>query len=228
MAPGKPILSIQELRASAGTKPALAAPLEIAGGDRVALIGRSGTGKSLFLRAIAGLDPVNAAEISLEGKPASAFPQPQWRARVSYLSPAPAFWGKALRQDFERAAALGIHAGQAPALEEAEKLLAKLDAPGLLSLDPATLSSGERQRATLARLLWLSPQILLLDEPTSAMDARTRHLAEEMLMHWCAFPEKHRAIFWITHDTAQARNFCNRYLLVEESKVLQITKEELP
>ena len=130
--------------------------VDIAAGEFVALIGRSGTGKSTLLRALAGLDRRVSGSLDVRGTVSIAFQEPR-------LVP----WKK-VRDNIS----LGLRAPSASqvaaaALEEVG-LAARADAW------PLTLSGGEAQRASLARALVREPSLLLLDEPFSALDALTR------------------------------------------------------
>lgn len=130
--------------------------LSLAAGACCAVTGASGAGKSLFLRAIADLDPAEG-QVSWRGRDRGAVPAPVWRRMVGYLPAEPGWW----------AATPAEHFAEPPAPADLDRL--HLDA-GLLDAPVTRLSTGERQRLALLRLLANGPEVLLLDEPTAALD----------------------------------------------------------
>lgn len=186
------------------TRPGLSpVDLELAGGECVAVLGPSGGGKTLLLRAIADLDP-NEGELRLDGESRAGMSGPEWRGRVSYLSSEPGWWAERI----------GAHFADA---EAAMPLLAGLGL-GAEALDwtVARASTGERQRLALARTLARTPEVLLLDEPSSGLDPAATEMVETMLRERLAAGV---AILIATHDPAQAGRLARRRLIVEAGKV---------
>ena len=149
---------------------ALAGPfdLSVAASECVAITGPSGSGKSLFLRMIADLDP-SEGEVWLDGQERSAFPAPEWR-RQSRL--------QRRRTGLVERATWSTHfPGPAASAARALAPLLGLGAD-LLEGSVARLSTGERQRLALIRALALASPVLLLDEPTGALDERAAALVE--------------------------------------------------
>lgn len=143
--------------------------LDVAGGEVVALIGPNGSGKSTFLRVAAGLIRPEHGSVTLDGQPVTA---PDPRIGLVFQEPRLLPW---------RSVAANVTyplelAGWAPMRRAArlEELLDLVGLAGAEALRPVQLSGGMRQRAALARALALSPEVLLLDEPFSALDALTR------------------------------------------------------
>jgi len=171
-------------------------------GETVTLSGPSGSGKSMLLRAIADLDPHNGTAW-LGETAADEMPAPQWRRKVGYL-PAESSWWE------ER---VGLHFAEAP----------KLDALGLaetiLHSPVAHLSSGERQRLAVLRMLQQQPQILLLDEPTANLDPHHTQLVEEWILKY----QQHSGapILWVTHDPEQRQRVGMRHFEINDKKVIQ-------
>ncbi|MBI3444430.1 MAG: ATP-binding cassette domain-containing protein [Magnetospirillum sp.] len=182
------------------TRPGLnPAFLHLAAGECVAVSGPSGAGKTLLLRAIADLDP-NEGRVSLDGALRESFSGPAWRCQVTYMAAEPGWWAETVAQHFRHwpglsgmASRLGLQAevGAAPV---------------------ARLSTGERQRLALLRALEGEPKVLLLDEPTAALDAVACHGVEALLSQALG---NGVAILLVSHDRAQADRLAGRHLLVE-------------
>ncbi|MDP6352498.1 MAG: ATP-binding cassette domain-containing protein [Alphaproteobacteria bacterium] len=132
--------------------------LELDRGSCLLVRGVSGAGKTLLLRAIADLDP-NEGAVSLDGADRSAMPAPLWRRQVSYVSAEPAWWVDDVASHMSDLAAA---TAMVPRLGLETAILAQPVAP---------LSTGERQRLALVRVLIGAPRVLLLDEPTSGLDS---------------------------------------------------------
>lgn len=169
-----------------GLRSRLAGPFDLTlePGTCVGVTGPSGAGKSLLLRMVADLDP-HEGEAWLDGIACSAMPAASWRRRVMYVPAEPGWWDESVAPHFpDRAAA------QALAARFALK-------PGLLEGTVRLLSTGERQRLALVRALLAEPAVLLLDEPTGALDAASSALVEDELRARLAAG---MALLLVTHD----------------------------
>ncbi|WP_018658039.1 ABC transporter ATP-binding protein [Actinomadura flavalba] len=171
-------------------------------GEFVALLGRSGSGKSTLLRALAGLDPAPAGErdgIAVDGTVAVAFQEPR-------LLP----W-KRVRANV----ALGLRTPDPGAA--ADGALTEVGLIDRAGAWPLTLSGGEAQRASLARALVRRPDLLLLDEPFSALDALTRITMHRLVLDlW----ERHRpGILLVTHDVDEALLLADRVLVLDGGRI---------
>jgi phosphate-transporting ATPase len=175
----------------------------LAVGECIAVRGPSGAGKTLLLRAIADLDP-NQGLVSLEGRDRSVIPGPEGRRMVGYVPAEPGWW----------ADTVGEHFGDWSA---AAAVLTNLGFPEEAKSWPiARLSTGERLRLALVRALIIGPKVLLLDEPTAALDAASVAAVESLIV---ARIRAGLAALWVTHDPGQARRIARRQLLVEAGSV---------
>lgn len=179
-------LSLRRLRS------ALAGPfdLELAPGACVAINGPSGSGKSLFLRMIADLDP-NEGEVLLDGKPRAAMSAPDWRRQVPYVAAESGWWADT---PAEHMAADRLDAARGLA----ERLGVRADA---MADEVRRLSTGERQRLAIIRALVLDPPALLLDEPTGPLDPQSVQAVEQLLGERLG---QGVTILLVSHDPAQA------------------------
>lgn len=177
--------------------------LDLADGECVSLRGPSGAGKTILLRAIADLDP-NDGTVSLDGVDRETIPAPRWRRNVCYMPAEPGWWADTAADHFEdRAAASG--------------LLPELGLPAdVLDRPLSRLSTGERQRLALARMLQFSPRVLLLDEPTSGLDPDTTARVEALLRKETG---RGAAVLLVTHARDQAARMARRHFSVDGGRV---------
>lgn len=170
-------------------------------GEIVVLAGPSGSGKSLFLRGIADLDPIDAGEVRLAGRERASFAPREWRARVLYVHPSGVRLPGTVGDNLEAIRRLGVRA-RAGAADDGEPVLV---------LDPEQpadrLSSGEAQALALRRALACEPAVLLLDEPTSALHEDAAREWERRLRAWIDAGrdgDGGRSALWIAHEKGLA------------------------
>ncbi len=177
--------------------------LGVADGECVAIAGPSGSGKSVFLRMIADLDP-HAGTACLDDAGCESMPAPRWRRLVTYVAAESGWW----------ADTVGAHFTDPTA---ARTLLARVGLPAdALDWPVARLSSGERQRLALLRALVQVPRVLLLDEPTSALDPDTTIAVEALLREALA---RGTAIVLVSHDPRQAERLAGRQFRMEAGQL---------
>lgn len=172
--------------------------------ERLFLSGVSGSGKSLLLRAIADLDP-HQGEVWLDDRPRSRLPPPEWRRRVGLLPTESHWWAETV----------GEHWPTSVTVPELERLLGMLGFEADVrdwSID--RLSTGERQRLALARLLLNRPQALLLDEVTANLDLVNRERVEAVLEEYRT--THHAAVLWVSHDLEQRTRLGGRRLVIHD------------
>jgi UDP-glucose/iron transport system ATP-binding protein len=172
--------------------------LTVEAGECVAVTGPSGSGKSLFLRMIADLDP-SEGEVFLGTMERRGLPAPVWRRRVVYSAAEPGWWSESIQDHFS-GAAIGFARTMAPRLGLAS---------GLLDGPVVRLSTGERQRLALIRALALVSPVLLLDEPTGALDTDSTQRVEAILRERLAAGV---TIAMVTHSPDQAIRLGHRHL----------------
>jgi sulfonate transport system ATP-binding protein len=173
--------------------------LDIRKGEFVALLGRSGSGKSTFLRALAGLDEGAEGRIQVPEARSVVFQDPRLLPWLSVLD------NVVLGLPGRDSRARGLHA------------LVEVGLADHAHDWPKTLSGGEAQRAALARALVREPGLLLLDEPFGALDALTRIRMHRLVAELCA--RHHPAVLLVTHDVDEAIVLADRVLVLTDGVI---------
>ncbi len=189
--------------------------LLLCAGERLAVSGASGSGKTLLLRTLAGLEPLQAGELIFRDRPLSAWSMPAYRARVVYVPQRPALpegpVEKALRIPFR----FRVHRHQRFPADRAQELLAMLGRDEkFLQQQTERLSGGEAQIVAMLRALLIGPDVLLLDEPTASLDARAVAAVEALVAGWLQ-ERPQRAYVWTSHDREQLKRVADRTLSLE-------------
>lgn len=196
-----PALSIEGLTRS-GVAPV---SLKVEAGEIVCLMGASGIGKSLLLRAIADLDPSHG-QIRLDGRERNDYPACDWRRRVMLVPSESHWWAPRVGDHF---AAID------------DPLFQRLGFDRSAADWPVErLSSGERQRLALLRALACKPDVLLLDEPTANLDDASAHQVEEILFAYCR--NTPAPVVWVTHSMAQASRVATRTVRLTANGLEQV------
>ncbi len=191
---------------------------EVPSGSLTALLGPSGSGKSTLLRAIAGLDQPDTGTITINGRDVTGVP-PQRRGIGFVFQHYAAFKHLTVRDNV----AFGLKIRKRPKGEIKEKVDNLLEVVGLAGFQtryPNQLSGGQRQRMALARALAVDPQVLLLDEPFGALDAKVR----EDLRAWLRrlHDEVHVTTVLVTHDQAEALDVADRIAVLNKGRIEQV------
>ncbi len=181
--------------------------LTIAPGEFVAVVGPTGCGKSTLLNVAAGLLEPSAGSVQIHGEPLSGI-----NGHAGYMFQADALmpWRSALTNV---TAGLEFHGvARSEAIPRARDWLARVGLAGFEDRFPHQLSGGMRKRVALAQMLILDPQLLLMDEPFSALDIQTRQLMEnELLDLWSA---DRKSVLFITHDLEEAISLSDRVIVL--------------
>ena len=176
------------------------ASILVRSGEAVAIQGPSGSGKSTLARTLATLVEADSGTVLLGGQDAREIAPTQFRTRVAFLAQQPAMFEGTVRDNLGAGPALhGRSLGDAQARELT--LAVGLD-ESILPRETRTLSGGERQRAALARALANTPEILILDEPTAALDPDAGARIIELLR---ALSARGLSVLMVTHVEAHAR-----------------------
>ncbi|HEY2575906.1 MAG TPA: ATP-binding cassette domain-containing protein [Streptosporangiaceae bacterium] len=195
------------------------AAVSVAAGERLALFGPSGAGKTTILEAIAGLVPLRRGRVTLNGRVLTATQAPQtaippWQRRVGLL-----------RQDPGLFPHLSVRAnlGYAPTADRGAKLTelaGLLGIGGLLAAMPARLSGGQAHRVALGRLLLADCDTLLLDEPYSGLDAALRRSLTDLVVRLVT--ERGLPAILVAHELPDAQAFADRLAVLDHGVMLQM------
>jgi sulfate transport system ATP-binding protein len=192
--------------------------LDVPSGSLTALLGPSGSGKSTLLRVIAGLESPDAGSVFLSGREATGL-RPQQRGVGFVFQHYAPFKHMTVADNV----AFGLTVRKRPKQEirtRVAELLRLVQLEGLGPRYPAQLSGGQRQRMALARALAVEPEVLLLDEPFGALDARVREELREWLRR--LHDEVHVTTVLVTHDQEEAMQVADRIALVNHGRLEQV------
>jgi NitT/TauT family transport system ATP-binding protein len=181
--------------------------LAVASGEFLTIVGPSGCGKSTILRLVAGLDRPSEGEVRVDGRPVDGIDR-----RVGFLFQQDALlpWRSVAEN-----VGLGLKLRGAASAEVAAHTadwIARVGLRGFERSYPAQLSGGMRKRVAIAQTLIYDPEILLMDEPFTHLDAQTRHFLEEDLLALCG--DGQRTILFVTHDLDEAIGLGDRVALL--------------
>jgi len=177
--------------------------LEVPGGNCLAITGPSGSGKSLLLRAIADIDP-HEGGVSIDGQDSNTVTGPQWRRLVAMVPAESQWWYETVGEHFPADANINF------------AVLGFGDEVRNWQID--RLSTGERQRLALLRALALEPKALLLDEPTAALDEKSRKAVEALIAN---YRQQHNVpVIWVSHDEAQIRRVADARMSIADGHLV--------
>lgn len=193
----------------------------VTAGDYLGIVGPNGSGKSTLVRALLGLTTPDAGESELFGVPLKEFDD--WR-RIGYLPQRIRFFNPNFPGTVEEVVRLGLLAGgarfTAGAASQGEAIDEALELLGIAKLKKRLiggLSGGQQQRVLLARALVNRPELLILDEPTTALDPETREHFYALLER--VNQEKGTTVLLITHDTWSIGKYASRFLYIDKKIV---------
>jgi NitT/TauT family transport system ATP-binding protein len=193
-------------------------------GEFISVVGPSGCGKTTFLRIVAGLEPASAGEVLLDGR---AVQRPGTDRGFVFQTDNLLPW----RTVFANAIIGREIAGQVGPTERQRtiELLKLVGLEGFENYHPRQLSGGMRQRVNLARALAIDPEILLMDEPFSSLDAQTREIMQTELMR--IWEKGRKTVLFVTHQIDEAVFLSDRVLVfarrpgrLRESVVIELAR----
>jgi len=188
-------------------------------GQVTVLTGASGSGKSVLLRVLAGLLPMSSGTVRLrdDDKPSNTYGDIHktapvlWRKQVALLAQHPQLLDGSVLENLQMPYQLHAHQSQNFDTDWHVAQFKNLDrSADFLQQDAKHLSGGERQLVNTLRLLQLNPQVLLLDEPTAALDMDTSAQLVDLLINWL-HADAQRTLLWVTHDTKDIMPLANRH-----------------
>ena len=198
--------------------------LDVPSGALTALLGPSGSGKSTLLRVIAGLERPDAGEVRISGEDSTGLP-PQ-RRNVGFVFQ---HYAAFKHLTVFRNVAFGLEIRKRPKTEIRERvhdLLALVHLEQFADRYPSQLSGGQRQRMALARALAVEPEVMLLDEPFGALDAKVRKELRDWLRR--LHDEVHVTTVFVTHDQEEAMEVADEIAVINAGIVEQVgTPEDL-
>lgn len=181
--------------------------LEIAPGEFIAIVGRSGGGKSTLLRMIAGFEHPSDGGVLIDGQPLRGRNR---NARTMFQNARLLPWENVLGN-------VGLGLNRKDWRQKAEKALEQVGLKEKAKDWPTVLSGGQKQRVALARALVREPRLLMLDEPLGALDAMTRIEMQRLIEK--IWQEQKFSAFLITHDVDEAVTLADRIILIEDGRV---------
>ncbi|SDB80368.1 sulfate transport system ATP-binding protein [Raineyella antarctica] len=192
--------------------------LDVPSGSLTALLGPSGSGKSTLLRAIAGLETLDSGRIEIGGVDVTDVP-PQRRGIGFVFQHYAAFRHMTVRDNV--GFGLSIRKVAKPTIHSrVDELLELVGLGGLQDRYPAQLSGGQRQRMALARALAIQPEVMLLDEPFGALDAKVRAELRDWLRH--LHDEVHVTTILVTHDQEEALDVADHIAVLNHGRLEQV------
>jgi phospholipid/cholesterol/gamma-HCH transport system ATP-binding protein len=218
-----PPIQVKSLRKSFGDQKVLnGIDLEVAQGETLAVLGRSGTGKSVLLKLIIGLQQPDSGSIRIHGQEVAGLALQQLneiRKKIGFLFQSSALYDS-LTVEENVAFPLIRHTGMSDVQrkQRVRELLSSVGMEQDLEKLPSQISGGMQKRVGLARALALSPDILLLDEPTAGLDPLTAEEIAELILK--LHKERKLASIVVTHDVHAARAVSDRLALMRDGNIL--------
>ena len=194
--------------------------IELTAGSRLAVIGPTGSGKTLLLRALAWLYPIDAGWILWKGKPLLGHTVSHYRSQVTYLQQRPTMVEGTVLDNLRLPFRLRAHCDRDFSRPAIRAYLDQMNLDeSILDRAAHELSGGEAQIVALLRAIQLEPDVLLLDEPTAALDDESTIRIEQLVTHWFeAFPTN-RAYIWVSHSQKQVIRMADSVVTMKRGRI---------
>ncbi len=197
--------------------------LMLQAGQRLAVAGPTGAGKTLLLRAIARLDPIDQGELRWRGKSVFGKAVPLYRRQAIYLHQRPSLVEGTVEDNIRLPFGFRSQRGKTYSRAGVLDCLAAVSRDEtFLSRSSRDLSGGEMQIVALLRAIQLQPDLLLLDEPTAALDEAATLLIEGLVDRWWRDAAEHAALIWVSHNRDQIRRIADSVLQMREGRIAAI------
>jgi putative ABC transport system ATP-binding protein len=194
--------------------------LSVQGGERIGLVGPTGAGKTVLLRAISLLDPLDAGRICWCGAPLTPQAVPAFRSGVIYLHQRPAIGAGTVEDNLRQPFALKQHRERSFRKEHVIGMLMQVGRGEEFLRKPSqNLSGGERHLTSLLRAIQLEPRVLLLDEPTAALDPAATEAVERLVLEWHS--QGGRAFIWVSHHAQQIQRLAGRVVALRDGRLAE-------
>lgn len=199
--------------------------LSLHGGSRLAVVGATGSGKTLLMRALARLDSTDVGEILWRGAPIQGNAIPRFRRQAIYLQQRPALVEGTVEDNLRLPFTLRVHRQEAFSAEAVLSLLAEVDRTRrFLKRSTRDLSGGEAQIVALLRAIQLRPTVMLLDEPTAALDDASTRMIERLIGHWFDERPSERAFVWVSHNREQVARVAREVMTMIDGRLSDGTR----
>lgn len=190
--------------------------LNVGRGELLGVVGPSGSGKTSLLRLLNRLDEPTGGTVFLDGQDYRRIEPRELRRRVGMVTQRPFLFPGDVRANLRFGP---LQRGEALPEAQIALLLDRVGLPGFETRNVVNLSGGEQQRVSLARALANQPEVLLLDEPTAALDERAKSGIEELIRNLIGADQFTSVL--VTHDLDQARRLCHRVAIMEAGRLVQ-------
>jgi putative ABC transport system ATP-binding protein len=198
--------------------------IDVDSGERLVIVGPSGSGKTLLLRALAYLDPWDRGHLLWNGTELTRKTVPLFRSQVIYLHQRPALQEGTVLENLQFPFTLAVHQSRQFAAPRIRQWLESLHRPQeFLTKQSRDLSGGEAQLVALLRAIQLDPAVLLLDEPTAALDPEMAEAVESCVVQWHREDMARRAVVWVSHNREQAERMADRRVVMDAGRIVEET-----
>lgn len=196
--------------------------LSIRAEERRAIAGPTGSGKTVLLRALALLDPIDGGEVLWKGNPIADADVPAYRRDVVYLQQQPALVEGTVEDNLRLPFEFAVNRDRSFDRDRCCESLKAFDLDAdFLSKPSSDLSGGESQITAMIRAVQLEPSLLLLDEPTASLDAGSAQLVERFLGAWFDDAPGTRAVVWVTHDDEQRERVADSITRLRSGRIVE-------